>query len=756
MSTVTDEALPFVQYVREDKSKYKTATDAGYRDIDNDFLIGNSGGFLFNIDFTFANTRLLRPAASSYEKFGYYTDLKDDTPPHRRFRIQEEYRRKNGFTARCKLPNNKKYVYNNLIKAGNVKEAQAMLEPLHITGEHYNFINYGIISKLDEGSVTVSKSGKVSGEKKDGVPIFFGSQYWWYKSKEFAKYNGFHLIVGKARRAGFSYMEAVGSASTVNLNPFCTVIHAASELKYLVEGRSITRMSQMQLEHYEANTPFKRGMISRKISDMHLGFKTKKGGNAGYQSHLLSLATATNPDVAVGKDAIEIKCEELSTFDNFDEFIDVTEPTTRTGSVTTGSIIAWGTGGSKNGKWEVFERNFYNPKGYNFMPFENIWDKDSRDRTCGFYKPYVESLQGFTSDGRASMDADGNTNYEVAMEISRVERAANKTQSKTIADYILHCGQYSNMPSESFSSTVDNIFASEALTEHINNIRHNPDYKFYTDGMLSEEPNGVKFKSNFKLHDEGFKTHPYIEDVPPQSGIDMHGCIRMFHHPFRDPLTGKVPDIYHISYDPVGMDKDNPNSTNSYNSITVWMNPNKYMPHIRKLRVANFFGRPSTMEESDRIAYMLCMYFGGHPGIMLAEVNRGETKSNFKKFGAIKLLDKEPVVVWDSKIKPDAPTAYGIKISNDIRLLQGLRLLKEMLYEEVSEDEEGNKKYVLQTISDISFLLELQKWHNDGNFDRVSDAIVEAFAHKKLHTIAAIKLKTRKTLKESVLTRAWF
>ncbi len=512
----------------------------------------------------------------------------------------------------------------------------------------------------------------------------------------------------------------------------------------------------MQLEYYEAKTPFKRGLISRKITDIHTGFKNKRNGDDGYQSHLLSLATATNPDVAVGKDAIEIKCEELSTFANFDDFIDVTEPTTRTGSITTGIIIAWGTGGSKNGKWEVFESNFYNPKGYNFMPFENIWDKDARDRVCGFYKPYVDSLQGFTPDGRAALDADGNTNYEVAIEISRIERAAFKKTAKSVADYILHCGQYSNMPSESFSSTVDNIFSSELLTLHINNIRHNPDYKYYTDGMFDDTPTGLKFKSNFKLHDEGHKTHSYIDSVPPMAGNDMHGCIRMFHHPIRDPKTGKIPDIYHISYDPVAVDKDNPNSTNSYNSITVWMNPNTYLPHVRKMRVANFFGRPKTMEEADRIALQLCLHYGAHPGMMLAEVDRGETKSNFKKFGHLKLMDKEPVVVWDSKIKVDAPTSYGMRIGNDIRKLQGLRLLKEMLYEKVGEDDEGNDRIVLQTIDDLPFLLELNKWHNDGNFDRVSDAIIEAFAHKKLYTLATLKLKTRKKVKESVMTRTWF
>ena len=41
---------PFLQYINEDKSRYKHAKDAGYDDPDDLFLIGDSGGFLLNIN----------------------------------------------------------------------------------------------------------------------------------------------------------------------------------------------------------------------------------------------------------------------------------------------------------------------------------------------------------------------------------------------------------------------------------------------------------------------------------------------------------------------------------------------------------------------------------------------------------------------------------------------------------------------------------------------------------------------------------
>ena len=58
-------SYPFLQYLSEDKSNYKTATEAGYDDPDNLFLIGDSGGFLHNIQpgDKFVNTYLFTEMA---------------------------------------------------------------------------------------------------------------------------------------------------------------------------------------------------------------------------------------------------------------------------------------------------------------------------------------------------------------------------------------------------------------------------------------------------------------------------------------------------------------------------------------------------------------------------------------------------------------------------------------------------------------------------------------------------------------------
>ena len=68
------EVYPFREFLEEDKSRYKTATEAGYYDPYNNFLIGDSGGFLMNIRRgRFVNTNLFTAMADTYLREGKYT-----------------------------------------------------------------------------------------------------------------------------------------------------------------------------------------------------------------------------------------------------------------------------------------------------------------------------------------------------------------------------------------------------------------------------------------------------------------------------------------------------------------------------------------------------------------------------------------------------------------------------------------------------------------------------------------------------------
>lgn len=743
---------PFLNFIEEDKSKYKHAKDCGYVDDDDLFLIGESGGFLMNINANarFINTELFQEVGNYYKKHHEYCPYKQDSIPHRQFRKREEYRRKHGFSAPCLL-----------LPDGTVKN-------IRITGSHYNFLNYNRIEQLDESSI--KRGNKNTAKKHYDFPKFFDSQFWTFHIMEFAENNGFHLIIDKTRRGGFSYMMASDSANSVNNQSRKVVIHVAVDKKYLTQTGGLSDFAVNNLKFYEENTPFVRGIFSTVKSDFRLGYKLSNGMEAdnSWRSSLISVSAANNPDCAIGKDAVKVKVEEVSTMDNFDDFMNVTEPAMRTGAYTTGMLCAWGT--ATSGNMQIFEQNFYNPKTYNFMPFENVWDKDCRNEVCGFFKPYCWGLQG-EINGAKGVDKYGNSNIRVGLEIARRERIDKKENSKTYSDYINYIGQYANFPSESFSNTSENEFSSEELSAWEERLRVDTDLHFYVDGILEEDATGsVRFVSNATLLKQGKKVYDYILGVPRRGHEDPHGCIRKWFSPQyeqRIDINGitkrEIPKgLYSISYDPVGIDKDKDKITSkhSHNSIKVWMNPH-YLNGFKQTLVACYYGRPDKLEEADRICYLLAKYYNCI-GTTNVEVNRGETVSNFKKWGALKYLGFEPLFVWDPTFKGKVSSTYGYNISGASRKLDCIRLLKEFLYEEIGKDENGNPIRNFHRIYDYQSIIELKKWSLKGNYDRVSEMIIRGIEWKAKNILAEDSFSKHKPLDENniddndILNREWF
>ena len=46
---------------------------------------------------------------------------------------------------------------------------------------------------------------------------------------------------------------------------------------------------------------------------------------------------------------------------------------------------------------QIFEQNFYNPRAFRFMAFENVFDNDARNEVCGFFKSYAYVISDYIS-----------------------------------------------------------------------------------------------------------------------------------------------------------------------------------------------------------------------------------------------------------------------------------------------------------------------------------------------------------------------
>lgn len=751
---MADGKYPFLEYIEEpDKEKkYKKASDCGWYDPHNNFLIGDSGGFLLNIrPGKFVNTELFNEAARTYRATGKYTQFKVDSIPHRQFRRRECDRRRNGFSAPC------------------WQNPDGSIEDVWITGGHYNFLNYTRMECTDESSVIVTKHGATA-KKIYSFPSFIDAQFWTWQIIEFCRRNGLHLIIDKTRRGGFSYIMAADSSNEVNLSKHKVVIHVAADNKYLIKQGGLSDFAVNNLKFFEEKTPFKRGIYSPTTDSFKLGYRMKNGVEAddSWSSSLLSVSANNNPDCAIGKDAVTIKVEELSTMQNFDEFMNVTEPTMTVGTRTTGTLMAWGTATAAN--MQIFEQNFYNPRAFRFMAFENVFDNDARNEVCGFFKSYAWGLEG-EIDGVKGFDEDGNSNLRIGLKLAARERIEKKKTAKTFAEYLNYLGQRALFPAESFSSASENIFSSEALNKFEDKLRVDNSYKFYTDGELFEDgTKKIYFKSNARIRIENpdMKTYDYIQGVPRRGNEDPHGCIRVWFAPeYEETYIGDrlirsiLPGTYVAVYDPVGIDKDKKEITDrhSHNSIFVIEMPRERNGFKPKLCAA-YYGRTERLEEADEKFYRLCKWYNCI-GTGLVEINRGETVSNLRKWKATKYLGYEPLYVWDSAVKEKVSTSYGYNIGSGPKKLDGLRLLKEFLYEVIGKNEFGEDIYVFERFLDYQTILELKKFNAEGNFDRISSLILLGIYWKSIDIKGKRELASRKKVTEEndktdIFNRQWF
>lgn len=738
---------PFIDYILEDKESYKPLSSSICRftgkpwiDRDNDFLIGESGGVLMKIDFIFVGTEIFSRVADFYEKHGCYCLEPDDSPNAIKFWQREMDRRVKGVQAYCKL-----YIKDipAYLAAKSDAERKALLHKVRITGDHYNYLNYGRIERApnEKERKQLDKEGRFKVNTVEGFPRFWDGDYWNFKIDELIANNSCNLCKAKARRKGFSYKRGSQAANTINANKNVTVTLAADQMDYLTEKGATSYMVKVNLDWYEDKTYWRRGYLSENFDKgIELGYKKSKEGQKafGFRSKLLSVAIGKNESAAVGKKAIETDFEEAGKCPNLQKALDVMMSNSESGAMRIGTIRVYGTGGTKGANWEAFSNCFYNPGKNDMLPMENIWDANSRHAVCGFFFPQIWDYEPFIEDGNSLLFASWKDDYDK-------KRGAEK--EKDAGEYNIYVGQRANSPNEAFTNTQENIFHSPELTNHINAIKYDKSNHFYEDGWYILDDGRVRFVTKQECIERAIfgsdRFHEYITDVPHNSKTDVHGCIREFYSPI--PNDG---NLYFISYDPYRVDKNKEevSTKNSLASFQVWMRTNSKTPYMGKRLVASYCGRLDTMEAVDKLVLYACLRWNCK---VLYEAGTGELVTNFKKWGYRDKLLKDPSSYINRSVDGPRITGYGIVIGDGDIKLEGMRMVRDFLYEIVGKTSDDTPIYRFNQIYDISFLLELDRFIFGRNADRLSSAIVAMFEFRKdsllLEREANSKSKTNNT-----------
>lgn len=645
--------------------------------------------FVRNPEGIWVNTKPFVQEGLNFLKNGYYCPDPPGSPSFKSYWDEQLDRCTNGYSS------------------GGVK----------ITGHHYNYLNFSQIMVVEE------INGKVA-KKIVKFPDFWDGDYNFFWCKHIARFGmsledynklglhltiapeylsgGYHMIVGKSRRKGYSYKNAAICANNYNTIRNSLSLIGAFDKKYLYPEGTMG-MASSYLSFYNEHTAWgkAREYVDREEHKV-ASFKKWKGGvpiEAGYQSQIMAVSFKDNPDAARGKDAVDVLFEEAGKFPNLIDSFDATTPTLTAGKYITGQIMIFGTGGDMESGTKEFAQMFYNPLEHRLLPFKNIWDKDSENTSCGFFHPVTWNMDGHY-DEQGNSDIVGATNEE---EAARDEVKRNSTSSKTLQK---RQQEYPYSPSEAFLLVSLNDFPTIELRNRLNLVlRENIHIKKGQPVEMYRCPQRKIVVADPIL--EYSKVSPIWRHHPSEP--DLSGIPIIYEYPQGRPPKG----AYKMGFDPYRQAQAH--ESPSLASIYVYKTVIKGQ-FTKNILVAQYVGRPYDPDDVNKIAELFAELYNCE---IMYENEVTHVKGYFTRRNKLHLLAAQPDQVISANInKSMVARVYGIHMVEKLKDA-GEKYIKKWLLDVVDYDEDGNPVTNIDLIDDPGLLEELILYNRKGNFDRV-------------------------------------
>jgi len=641
----------------------------------------------------FTHTDEFKESAMHFDKHGRYTLLQKGTEAYNEFWDREDTRCRYGMTNSVGIT---------------------------ITGVHYFYLNY----------VRIKTEDLVTGRKKFNFPRFLDIDYDYFHLVEYARKNQKGLIFTKPRRTGFSYKDAALCSHEYNFYRDSVCVIGA-----FLEKLSTTTMNMVldNMNFLNANTEWRKQRNPDTKDFVKARFEKSIDGVkvwAGYMSEVKKLTFKDNPFAAVGLSTSIFIFEEAGTLNNLRDAYGITEPCWKDGDNMVGLPIIFGTGGDMEGGTADFAYMFTNPKQYNLLEFQNIWEPGKEMTNCGWFIPATRGRLGTYKDelgkhpewkGKPMVDYDGNSIEEIALASIEDYREIKRKggDPKNIQDSIT---QYPLTPSESFLRSSGAIFSSIEMHEWLSKLETIPSLRDdKTKGTLYfDTNNNIAFKLNPDLQD--------IINFPLKPEDSKEGAIVIWEHPIANPPFG----LYIAGCDPYDQDKS---GTDSLGSFFVY----KRMIHngtTYNLPVAEYTGRPNRADDFYENCRKLCIYYNAK---CLYENQLKGLKAYFEMKNSLHYLAEQPGIIKDIVKDSRVQRGYGIHMNRGSGGASGIKdqceiYLRQWLYEE-RNDINGEKILNLHTIKSIPLLKELIAYDREGNFDRVIAFMLCILQSKEMHRI---------------------
>lgn len=676
-------------------------------------------------DIAFVNTSNFTEVAQYFKKAGVYTKAHPlyDKVAFTEFWDREEDRRINGMTAPGRL------IIDEF--------GQPAMQEIHITGEHYGYLNYSHIkkteTKMERGLIqslsgeSLAKGNVTRGSTKEvSFPDFWDADYYFFKAVELARRLGLHLVVGKARRKGYSYKNGWIVANQADMFRNTVSVVGAYDEASLTDDGTMNKVKQF-LDHINIHTDWNKGTLADTLDHIHIGYRYKgETIQRGFNSHIMKTVLRTNPGGFRGKDANIGILEEAGKCVNLAEIIEPTIKSFSDGTRTTGLFIVFGTGGGKDTYWQAFEDLFYKTYMQKFLTFENIYDKDILGTGCGYFHPAYLSKPGL-------IDMHGNS---LIQEVVKFEEKERDLKRGDLSKLVAHQMEEPFSPSEAFSRSSNAIMPTVEIEEQLRKLNYGDEKENKgREGIFIEEKGRIIFQDRTGIGNLGEDfIPPNVDKFPLESMNNVEGCWVIFSQPYRDPRTGEIPEgLYRGWNDPYAISKDNNNFSikDSLACTIIYERENNFTKDGGDKIVAMFVGRREDTSDYDRQMFYGVEYFNA---ILQFENDRGDVFSNARLFNKIHLLADEPNFYYNKElIKGGAGRKKGISIATNVqRKMKGAIFIKQWLLTKRGTYPNGKPIYNLNLIKDKGLLRELLKFDFKTNTDRVSALLIGMFDMREL------------------------
>jgi len=575
-----------------------------------------------------------------------------------------------------------------------------------ITGHHYNYLNFSRIKQ--------AKSGDRKSKKKDAdFPKFYDGDYDYYHILDIARHGctqeylqglqlevnprqidgGHHLIVGKARRKGYSYKNAAIVANVYNTDRDSISLLGAYESKYLYPAGTMEMvMSNLNFMNQYTAWGKKRDFVNQ-VAHIKASFKEEERGvpvEKGYKSQVICVTFNGNTEAAKGKDATLILFEEAGVFDNLKASYLATKATVEDGIYVTGQMVVFGTGGNMDSGSRDFSEMFYSPEQFNAVSFENIWDEDSGGTFCSFFVPQWKNKTGL-------IDEQGNSLKKEALEFDNKIRLNISSAANSSGTLVSHAQENPNSPAEAFVVKSFNDFPIQELNARLSKLKRDNNYLKYGQPVSLQKVEGkVQVKPDLKN-----ELQPLFFKNDKGTGAVVI---------YESPITLPPRNMYCIGYDPYRQDIGTSNA-----AIYVYKKANGISFTQNKI-VTSYVGRPVTFDTCNYIAELLADLYNCD---IMYENEVPDVVTYFRNRNKLHYLALQPdsvisSIVGNSKVK----RVYGMHMTDKIKDA-GEKYIKKWLLTVIDYDEYGNEITNLDRLEDVGLIEELIKYSRKGNFDRI-------------------------------------